>query len=40
MIILRSMIKAMTAARFTTLAAICEALDCEVGDILEFQKFD
>lgn len=30
----------VTAIRFTTLAAICEALDCEVGDILEFQKED
>lgn len=28
----------VTAIRFTTLAAICEALDCEAGDILEFQK--
>lgn len=25
------------AIRFTTLAAICEALDCQPGDILEFQ---
>ena len=30
--------KKVTAIRFTTLAAICEALDCEAGDILEFQK--
>lgn len=30
----------VTAIRFTTLAAICEALDCEAGDILEFQKDD
>lgn len=30
----------VTAIRFTTLAAICEALDCEAGDILEFQKED
>ena len=28
------------AIRFSTLAAICEALDCEAGDILEFQKKD
>lgn len=28
----------VTAIRFSTLAAICEALDCEVGDILEFQR--
>ena len=25
----------VTAIRFSTLAAICEALDCEAGDILE-----
>ena len=28
----------VTAIRFSTLAAICEALDCQAGDILEFQK--
>ena len=28
----------VTAIRFSTLAAICEVLRCEVGDILEFQK--
>ena len=28
----------VTAIRFSTLAAICEALDCDAGDILEFQK--
>ena len=28
----------VTAVRFTTLSAICEALDCEAGDILEYQK--
>lgn len=28
----------VTAIRFSTLAAICEALDCEVGDILEFRR--
>ena len=28
----------VTAVRFSTLAAICEALDCNAGDILEFQK--
>lgn len=27
----------VTAIRFSTLAAICEALECEVGDILEYQ---
>ncbi|MBE6639477.1 MAG: helix-turn-helix transcriptional regulator [Ruminococcaceae bacterium] len=30
----------VTAIRFATLAAICETLDCEAGDILEFQKED
>ena len=30
----------VTAIRFTTLAAICDALDCDAGDILEFQKED
>lgn len=30
----------VTAIRFSTLAAICQALDCEVGDILEFQRQD
>lgn len=28
----------VTAIRFSTLSAICEVLDCDVGDILEFQK--
>lgn len=28
----------VTAVRFSTLAAICEVLDCEVGDILEYHK--
>lgn len=28
----------VNAIRFSTLAAICEALDCEAGDILEFQN--
>ena len=28
----------VTAIRFSTLAAICEVLDGEAGDILEFQK--
>ena len=28
----------VTAIRVSTLAAICQALDCEAGDILEFQK--
>ncbi len=26
------------AVRFSTLAAICEALDCPPGDILEYRK--
>ena len=26
------------AVRFTTLDAICEALDCQPGDILEYQS--
>lgn len=26
------------AIRFSTLAAICEALDCEPGDILEYRQ--
>lgn len=26
------------AIRFTTLEAICEALDCQPGDILEYRK--
>lgn len=28
----------VTAIRFSTLAAICEVLECNVGDILKFQK--
>jgi putative transcriptional regulator len=28
------------AIRFTTLAAICAALDCQPGDILEFREGD
>lgn len=28
----------VTAMRFSTLAAICEVLDCTPGDILEYQK--
>ena len=28
----------VTAVRFSTLAAICEALNCEAGDILEHQR--
>lgn len=28
----------VTAVRFSTLAAICEALHCTVGDILEFSE--
>jgi putative transcriptional regulator len=26
------------AVRFSTLAAICEALDCQPGDLLEFDR--
>lgn len=28
----------VTAIRFSTLEAICEALDCGAGDILEYQR--
>lgn len=28
----------VTAVRFATLAAICEALDCQPGDVLEYRK--
>ena len=28
----------VTAIRFQTLAAICEALECEAGDILEYSE--
>lgn len=28
------------AIRFSTLDAICKALDCQVGDIIEFVKDD
>lgn len=28
----------VTAIRFSTLAAICDVLECNVGDILEFEK--
>lgn len=28
----------VTAIRFSTLAGICEALDCTPGDILEYQR--
>ena len=28
------------AVRFSTLEAICKALDCQPGDILEFKKFE
>ena len=26
----------VTAMRFSTLAALCEVLDCQVGDLMEF----
>lgn len=29
-----------SAIRFSTLNAICKALDCQPGDILEYQKDD
>jgi len=28
----------VSAIRFSTLAAICEALDCQPGDVLEYQE--
>jgi len=28
----------VSAIRFSTLEAICEALDCQPGDILEYEK--
>ena len=28
----------ISAVRFSTLVAICEALDCQPGDILEYQR--
>lgn len=28
----------VTAVRFSTLAAICDVLDCQPGDILEFER--
>ena len=28
----------VSAVRFSTLEAICEALDCQPGDILEYKK--
>lgn len=30
----------VTAIRFQTLAAICEALQCQAGDILEYSEDD
>jgi len=30
----------ISAIRFSTLDAICEALDCQPGDILEYQRPD
>ena len=30
----------VTAIRFYTLEAICEVLDCQPGDILEYEKDD
>lgn len=28
----------ITAIRFSTLAALCEVLECEVGDLIEYRK--
>ena len=28
----------VSAIRFSTLAALCEALDCQPGDVLEYQE--
>lgn len=28
----------ITAMRFSTLAALCQILDCEVGDLIEYKK--
>ncbi len=28
----------ITAIRFSTLAALCEILDCKVGDLIEYEK--
>lgn len=28
----------VAAVRFSTLAALCQALDCQVGDLLEYQE--
>ena len=30
----------VSAVRFSTLEAICEVLDCQPGDILEYQRPD
>lgn len=30
----------ISAIRFSTLSSICEALDCQPGDILEYSKDD
>ena len=30
----------ISAIRFTTLEAICDVLDCQPGDILEYQRND
>lgn len=30
----------IAAIRFTTLNGICKALDCQPGDILEYQPYD
>lgn len=28
----------ITAVRFSTLAALCQILDCKVGDLIEYKK--
>lgn len=30
----------ITAMRFSTLIALCEALDCQVGDLMEYKSDD
>ena len=30
----------ITAMRFSTLVALCEVLDCQVGDLIEYQRAD
>lgn len=30
----------ITAMRFSTLIALCEALDCQVGELIEYKRVD